>query len=58
MISRCSVDDVVDAADGRHRSGTECPKEAIVFLCQVFILYTVIVVSIYNITVGHGVYTL
>ena len=28
------------------------------FFCQVIILYTVIVVSIYNLTVGHGVSTL
>ena len=27
-------------------------------LCQVVVLYTVIVVSIYNLTVGHGDYTL
>ena len=37
-----------------HLFGTECPKEEIVFLCQVVILYTVIVISIYNLTVGHG----
>ena len=58
MASTCSVDDVVDAADGWHLFGTECPKEEIVFLCQVVILYTVIVVSIYNLTVGHGDSTL
>ena len=46
MTSTCSVEDVVDAADGWHLFGTECPKEEIVFLCQVVILYTVIVVSI------------
>ena len=44
MTSTCSVEDVVDAADGWHLFGTECPKEEIVFLCQVVILYTVIVV--------------
>ena len=53
MTSMCSVEDVVDAADGWHLFGTECPKEEIVFLYQVVILYTVIVVSIYNLTVGH-----
>ena len=58
MTSTCSVEDVVDAADGWHLFGTECPKEEIVFLCQVVILYTVIVVSIYNLTVGHGDSTL
>ena len=44
-----SVEDIVDAADGWHLFGTEC---------QVIILYTVIVVSIYNLTVGHGDSTL
>ena len=59
MTSTCSVDDVVDAADGWHVFGTECPKEEIVFLCQVIIiLYTVIVVSIYNLTAGHADATL
>ena len=54
MTSTCSVEDVVDGADGWHLFGTECPNEEIVFLCQVVILYTVIVVSICNLTVGHG----
>ena len=54
MTSTCSDDDVVDAADTWHLFGTECPKDEIVFLCQVVILYTVIVVRIYNLTVGHG----
>ena len=58
MTSTCSVDDVVDAADGWHVFGTECPKEEIVFLCQVIILYTVMVVSIYNLTAGHADSTL
>ena len=56
MTSTGSVEDVVDAADGWHLFGTECPKVKIVFFCQV--LYTVIVVSIYNLTVGHGDSTL
>ena len=53
-------DDEVDAkaADGWHIFGRECPKEKIVFLCQVIILYTVIVVSIYNLTVAHDDSTL
>ena len=53
-------DDEVDAkaADGWHIFGRECPKEEIVFLCQVIILYTVIVVSIYNLTVAHDDSTL
>ena len=54
MTSTRSVEDVVDAADGWHLFGTECPNEEIVFFFQVIILYTVIVVSIYNLTVGHG----
>ena len=33
--------------------GNECPKAEIVFLSQVVILYTVIVVSIYNLTQGR-----
>ena len=53
-------EDEVDtkAADGWHIFGRECPKEEIVFLCQVIILYTVIVVSIYNLTVAHDDSTL
>ena len=46
------------ATDGWHIFGRECPKEEIVFLCQVIILYTVIVVSIYNLTVAHDDSTL
>ena len=56
MTSTGSVEDVVDAADGCHLFGTECPNEEIVFFCQVII--TVIVVSIYNLTIGHGDSTL
>ena len=37
-----------------HLFCIKCPKEEIVFLCQVVVLYTVIVISIYNLTVGHG----
>ena len=53
-------DDEIDAktTDGWHIFGRECPKEEIVFLCQVIILYTVIVVSIYNLTVAHDDSTL
>ena len=47
------VDTVEKPIDGWHIFGTECPKEEIVFLCQVIILYTVIIVSIYNLTVAH-----
>ena len=42
-----------DEVDAKAADGRECPKEEIVFLCQVIILYTVIVVSIYNLTVAH-----
>ena len=52
-----AADDEVDA-NGWHIFGRECPKEEIVFLCQVIILYTVIVVSIYNLTVAHDDSTL
>ena len=58
MTYTCSVEDVVDAADSWHLFGTECPKEEIVFLRQVVILYTVIVVRIYKLTVGPGDSTL
>ena len=37
-----------------HIFGTACPKEEIVFLCQVVVLYTVILISIYNLTTGNG----
>ena len=36
-----------------HLFGTVCPREEIVFLCQVVVLYTVILISIYNLTTGH-----
>ena len=36
-----------------HLFGTVCPNEEIVFLCQVVVLYTVILISIYNLTTGH-----
>ena len=53
-------DDEVDAkaTDGWNIFGRECPKEEIMFLCQVIILYTVIVVSIYNLTIAHDDSTL
>ncbi len=57
-VATCSVEDVVDASDAWHIFGTECPKGEIVFLYQAVVLYTVIVVSIYNLTVGHGDSTL
>ena len=46
------------STDGWHIFGRECPKEEIMFLCKVIILYAVIVVSIYNLTVEHGDSTL
>ena len=36
-----------------HLFGTVCPKEEIVFLYQVLFLFTVILISIYNLTTGH-----
>ena len=36
-----------------HLFGTVCPKEETLFLCQVVVLYTVILISIYNLTTGH-----
>ena len=36
-----------------HIFGTVCPKEEIVFLCQVLVLFTVILISIYILTTGH-----
>ena len=58
MTSTRSVEDVVDAADGWHLFGTQCPNEEIGLFFQVIILYMVIVVSIYNLTDGHGGSTL
>ena len=59
-VAAAREDDEVDAktTDGWHIFGRECLKEEIVFLCQVIILYTVIVVSIYNLTVAHDDSTL
>ena len=57
VVAAEEEDDEVDA-NGWHIFGRECPKEEIVFLCQVIILYTVIVVSIYNLTVAHDDSTL
>ena len=53
-------EDCTDAASSEkdstpwHLFGTVCPKEEIVFLCQVVVLYTVILISIYNLTTGHA----
>ncbi|MDJ0933675.1 hypothetical protein, partial [Breoghania sp.] len=33
--------------------GARVPRSEIVFFCQVIIIYTVIVTSIYNLTTGH-----
>ena len=41
-----------------HLFGTVCPKEEIVFLCQVIVLYTVILISIYNLITGLENYNL
>ena len=64
VVDEVNITDEVDkvekpiSTDGWHIFGRECPKEEIVFLCQVIILYTVIVVSIYNLTVAHDDSTL
>ena len=42
-----------DSSTPWHLFGTVCPKEEIVFLCQVLVLFTVILISIYNLTTGH-----
>ena len=44
VVAAEEEDDEIDAktTDGWHIFGRECPKEEIVFLCQVIILYTVI----------------
>ena len=64
-ITEAAEEDEVDGkaaaeavTDGWHIFGRECPKDEIVFLCQVIILYTVMVISIYNLTVRHGDSTL
>jgi len=36
-----------------HIFGIACAKAELVFLCQVIVLYTVIVVSIHNLSIGH-----
>ena len=63
-VDEVDITDEVDTVekpigtDGWHIFCTECPKEEIVFLCQIVILYTVIVLSIYNLTVAHDDSTL
>jgi hypothetical protein len=34
--------------------GQRVPRSEIVFFCQVFVIYTVIVFAAYNLTVGNG----
>ena len=49
-------EDCIDASNDStpwHLFCIKCPKEEIVFLCQIVVLYTVIVISIYNLSVGH-----
>ena len=59
-IDEEETEDCTDAAPNEpdstpwHIFGTACPKEEIVFLCQVVVLYTVILISIYNLTTGRG----
>ena len=40
MTSTCSVEDVVDAADGWHLFGSECPKEEKLCSCARSLSYT------------------
>lgn len=40
-----------DSTKSWRACGRKTPRAEVVYLCQVFILYTVIVVSIYNLTV-------
>ena len=47
-------DDDEDDTVASHLFGAECPKAKFVFLCQFIVLYTVIMLSIYNWTAGHG----
>ena len=52
-----AAEDCTDAPsekDSLRGIGTVCPKEEIVFLCQVVVLYTVILISIYKLTTGHA----
>ena len=53
-----AADDSTDAKSEEDNTlwrlfGTVCPKEEIVFECQVIILYTIIMISIYNHTTGQ-----
>ena len=53
-----AAEDITDAHSEEdstpwHLFGTVCPKEEIVFLCPVLVLFTVILISIYNLTTGH-----
>ena len=52
-----AADDEVDAMVGIY-SVASVPRRKSCLLCQVIILYTVIVVSIYNLTVAHDDSTL
>ena len=49
-----TVEDIVEDTGSTSKRwvlfGNSCPKAEIVFFCQVAVLYTVIVVSIYNLT--------
>ena len=47
------ADNSIDAQSDKdstpwHLFGTVCPKEEIVFMCQVIVLFMVILISIYN----------
>ena len=59
IVAAAAAEDSTDAQNAEdsstpwHLFGTECPKEEIVFLGQVLVLFTVILISIYNLTTGH-----
>ena len=61
VIEEDEQEDTEDSTDNQsdddntpwHIFGIVCPKEEIVYLCQVIALYIVILISIYNLTAGH-----
>ena len=53
LASRLSSLHSKDVSATPAEDSTEAQIEEIVFLCQVIVLYTVILISIYNLTTGH-----
>ena len=63
VVAAAAAEDSTDAQSDEdstpwHLFGTVCPKEEIVFLCQVLVLFMVILISSYNLTTGHENYNL